>query len=458
MTRSLTFLYNYESLVPGFRNPWFVTRDYFFLQFPSLVSRHPSLSFTLTTVILYSIFTAWNRSATSKSSRFIPLLSSSAIPNGRDTPLSLLAFTSSVSALAVSDEGNQWALYRDSPCRKSSAGFPMQSCPGLPANCTIRLWHRSKNGWLNYSPVIEQPSYSSSYIDLTGNPPPVGTGTKRALQAGKRTGIDLGTPAFSGLAINKLVSKTAADQAIFSNEKLIIVPEGEEVRFRRLILIDILPDIQQDMLIRLRDLNLLIVGDVQRVDVSYLKQNLPDFWVSRFTNTPAELMTGWSRQISDLTALTEKIVFQGPTNDGELVRGYLFNGLHRLCQTLRSRNLWLGKFQISLQFADHQTDYRQLNFPGGIHAERLVYETGRLLAGMLIRRVQVGLMVITADRLFRTVEQLLLWDTNEETREDKIFKAIDRLELKYGHQWWNLRAWRDTNALTTKSTKYTKEK
>lgn len=336
--------------------------------------------------------------------------------------------------LAVSDEGKRMGIVQGQPLQKVLSRIPDAKVALADRKLYDQALAQIKKRLAYYSPVIEQPSYSSSYIDLTGTRRLWGQEQNVLYKLEKELESDLGTPAFSGLAINKLVSKTAADQALFSNEKLIIVPEGEEKPFLSPNPTHILPDIQQDMLIRLRDLNLLIVGDVQKVDVSYLKQifGLPGQSVHQYASgIDDRLVTPNTAS----TALTEKIVFQEPTNDGELVRGYLFNGLHRLCQTLRSRNLLAGKFKISLQFADHQTDYRQLNFPGGIHAERLVYEKlERLLAGMLIRRVQVGLMVITADRLFRTVEQLLLWDTKEETREDKIFKAIDRLELKYGHQ------------------------
>lgn len=356
-------------------------------------------------------------------------------PEWRGRPIIIVgSYQQRAPVLALSDEARRAGLVRGLPLQKVLSRMPDVRVALADRDLYSQALQQIRKRLSYYSPLVEQPSYATSYIDLTGTRRLWGEEQNVLYRIEKELESDLGTPAFSGLAVNKLVSKTAADQALSANEKLIAVPEGSERSFLAPNPTDILPGIQQDMLIRLRDLNLLIIGDIQKVDVLYLKQifGVTGQTVHRYASGIDDRLV---TPESDARILTEKIVFQEPTNDGEQVRWYLFDGLHRLCQTLRKRNLLAGKFTLSLQFADHKTDHRQLNFPGGSQAERIIFQQmERLLTGMLIRRIQIGLMTLTADRLFRTAEQMLLWDPAEETREDQIFKAIDRLEGKYGRQ------------------------
>lgn len=336
--------------------------------------------------------------------------------------------------LALSDEARRQGVVTGQPLHRVLSRMPDVKVALADRGLYQKALDQIRITLSRYSPAIELASYSSSYIDLTGTRRLWGQPESLLLKIEQELRSGLGLPAVGGLAMNKLVSKVAADEAFRHQESILTVRDGDEKPFLAPHPVHILPDTAPDILVRLRDLNLLIVGDVQPVDPAYFRRIFGVAGTRLYQyaqGTDDRPVTPGQKELS----LTEKIVFQEPTNDGERIRLYLMDGIHRLCRTLRSRQQSAGLFRLSVQFADHQTDHRQIGFPDGAFLERPVYDQlERLLSGILQRRIQVGLMDLTATRLFRTTEQLLLWDHRDITREEKLFTAMDRLEGKYGLQ------------------------
>lgn len=334
--------------------------------------------------------------------------------------------------LALSDEAARLGVFRGQPLSKVLSRFPEVKIELANRPLYLAGLRQLEKTLHRYTPVFEASGYSSGYLDLSGTGRLWGKGRDVLFKIGKEVISDLGLPIISGLAVNKLVSKLATDTAGQHHESLIEVLEGDESVFVRPHGVHVIPETTEEIITRLRDLNLMTLGDLQSIQLPYLTQ----LFGSTGLRTHKYAFGHDERPViphKDADNLIEKIIFHEPTNDGSVLRGRLFGAIHQICYVLRKRGLVTRKLRLAVQFADHQTIFRQISIADGTQLEHPLYAAIEpLLSAVLIRRVQIGLMTLTAEKLTLKDEQLVFWDDRVVTREEKLFTALDRLETKYG--------------------------
>ena len=272
-----------------------------------------------------------------------------------------------------------------------------------------------------FTPLVEPTSGGRWFLDLTGTRrlfgPPVDVASRLARDVEKR----LRLTAAVGLAINKTVSRVAAD--VTEPVGLLDVAHGEEASFLAPLPAARLPGVAGDVRSTLSDLNIRIVREIAEVGVGRLTMLF-----GRLGIDPTPVRVPESEP-----SVVEETAFAQDTNDLPAIESALFELCRRAGVGLRRRGVTAARLEVALRYADGEKNAAraELREPADLDP-RLFLEASALLVRALTRRVRVRGLTLRATRLARRPRQLSLWGEPEQRREAGLVSALGRLRSKYG--------------------------
>lgn len=337
--------------------------------------------------------------------------------------------------LEVSDEASKIGIVKG-----QMLGRALRQCRDLRiviANIPrdYQIFLRLQNYIRNFSPLVEPDSFSSLFVDFSGNEKYF---TKKNADILNKIEKEIhgyfGFFSNSGLAQNKFVSEVAAQHAISEQQDIIEVEEGNEKLFLSPSSVHVLPVSSPKITRRLIDLNYTQLGFIQDTKPNYLHA---------LFGTEGQKIHQLSNGIDNRPMISEsskqtishQTSFSQPTNDRDLIRSEFTLSVHQIARSLRSNSTLTKKIIIEVIFIDYQIVYRQASFPLGINLERLMIpKLEELLFSILSRRLQVIQITLTASGLMKDANQVVLWNPVVVEKEFKLMNALDRIESKFGRK------------------------
>jgi len=288
-----------------------------------------------------------------------------------------------------------------------------------------------------FSPLIEtEEDTGHIFLDLTGtrrlHGPPQDVGLRIRKEARRRLGLD---PIW-GLAANKLVAKAATRVVKPLGECL--VPSGGEEAFLKPLPLSMLPGLEREDLLLLKDYNLARVREALAWG--------PEHWEVLFGRRgPAihGLLRG--KDDSPVLPLDAKppVVrldheFEGDTNEAPEVQRALHGLTERAGQSLRGLGRAARRVALVLDYSDGARIARQRSHPQGTANDFLIFDLARAaLASAWIRRVRLRHLRLICDRLVFPPAQLELplapdADQARRKKEESLLEALDRIRKRHG--------------------------
>jgi len=281
-----------------------------------------------------------------------------------------------------------------------------------------------------FTPLVEPTSGGRWFLDLTGTRrlfgPPVDVASRLAREVEKR----LRLTAAVGLAINKTVSRVAAD--VTEPVGLLDVAHGDEASFLAPLPAARLPGVAGDVRSTLSDLNIRIVREIAEVGVGRLTMLFGRLGIVLHERAlgidPTPVRVPESEP-----SVVEETAFAQDTNDLPAIESALFELCRRAGVGLRRRGVTAARLEVALRYADGEKNAAraELREPADLDP-RLFLEASALLVRALTRRVRVRGLTLRATRLARRPRQLSLWGEPEQRREAGLVSALGRLRSKYG--------------------------
>ena len=283
-----------------------------------------------------------------------------------------------------------------------------------------------------FTPLVEPAANGRWYLDLTGTRrlfgPPVDAAARLAREVGER----LRLPAAVGVAVNKTVSRVAADTA--EPAGLLDIAHGDEARFLAPLAAARLPGVAGEVRRTLSDLNIQIVREIAEVGAGRLTMLFGRFGIVLHQRalgidpTPV-------RVPDDKPAVAEETTLAEDTNDLHAIEAALFELCRRAGLALRRRKVTAGRLELVLRYADGEkaAARAELRDPADLDL-RLFAEGQRLLARALARRVRVRGLSLCAMRLACRPRQLSLFDEDDYRRDASLTAALTRLRTKFGDE------------------------
>ena len=281
-----------------------------------------------------------------------------------------------------------------------------------------------------FSPVIEPVGYGRAFLDVTGTDRLLGPASDVALRVQREVRESLRLSASAGVAVNKLVSRVAADESAPCG--LLEVPPGDEASFLAPLSVRRLPGVGRNIWRDLEDLNIRLVRQLAEISAGHLVLAFGHLGVLLHDRalgidpTPV-------RPPEQKPAIVEEARIPGDTAGAAPLRAALGEALERACLRLRRSGERAGRMEIALRYADDRTaaGRRRLLRASGLHRD-LMREGVALLDKVRARRVRVRSMVVRLTALERGPRQPFLFeeDEREARRGEALASALDALRTR----------------------------
>jgi DNA polymerase-4 len=282
---------------------------------------------------------------------------------------------------------------------------------------------------LPYSPLIETGEDDGHlFLDVSGTTRLFGPAPDVAWRLRRQVKKDLGLDPIWSVAPNKLVAKVAT--RLVKPDGEYIVGAGEEKALLAPLPIKLVPGIERDDLLRLREFNLTRVSQfaalsLEQLQIPFGARALFLYQIARGIDPSPVLPVGQKppRVVADHE-------FGDDTNDKFCLEGILYRLVEQIGDRLRRRRRAARRVAIILDYSDGMRSIRQLAArPATANDFTLFQLARRTLQLAWTRRVRIRHIRLICDRLIFPPAQLELF-----AEEHNLISAIDRIRDRFGNQ------------------------
>ena len=289
---------------------------------------------------------------------------------------------------------------------------------------------------LPYSPLIETGEADGHlFMDVSGSArlfgPPVDVAWRLRRQVKKDLGLD---PIWS-VAPNKLVAKVAT--RLVKPDGEYIVGTGEEESLLAPLPISLVPGIERDDLLRLREFNLARVSQFTALSLEQLR--IPFGTRALFLYQTARGID--SSPVLPVGQKPPKVIadheFGNDTNDRSSLESVLYRLVEQVGDRLRRRRRAARRVAVILDYSDGMRCARQLAArPATANDLTLFQLARRTLQLAWTRRIRIRHVRLICDRLIFPPAQLELFadDQKKTQKSDNLIVAIDGIRNRFGNQ------------------------
>jgi len=287
---------------------------------------------------------------------------------------------------------------------------------------------------LPYSPLVEAGDVDGHlFVDVTGTARIFGPPVDIAWQLRRRAKTDLGLDPIWSVAPNKLVAKVATRLVKPTGEY--IVGAGEEEGFLAPLPVRLVPGIERDDLIRLREFNLTRVSQVMSLSLDHLR--VPFGKRARYLYEtvrgvdPSPVLPAGRKQ----PVVRIDHVFDEDTNLRANLEGALYRMVEGAGRRLRQKGRAARRIGIMLDYSDGIRSIRQTGVkPASANDMTLFKSARRALQLARSRRLRIRRMRLVCDRLVFPPAQMALFpgERREAKKRDSIVTVLDRVRGRFG--------------------------
>ncbi|MBN1962141.1 MAG: hypothetical protein JW841_14465 [Deltaproteobacteria bacterium] len=288
---------------------------------------------------------------------------------------------------------------------------------------------------LPYSPLVEMTdSNGHLFIDSTGTHRLFGPPYDVAWRIRKAVRAELGFDPIWSVAHNKLLAKMAT--RIVKPVGEYILEEGDEKDFLSPLPLSLLPGLEPDELIRLREFRLVQIAQVltwnqSQLEVVFAKRGRLLYEAVRGIDSSPVLPVG--QKLPEVKADHD---FGDDTNDSEILHAVLFALLDTTSHELRQRRLCAQCLGLTLDYSDGIRVARQTRLkPASASLWRLFTAAQKILELAWTRRVRIRHLQVCLNHLCFPPAQLELFGEPDDQliqKNERLIKSIDAIREKFG--------------------------
>ncbi len=286
-----------------------------------------------------------------------------------------------------------------------------------------------------FSPQVEMASIDEAYLDMTGSQRLLGPPLKaahalhHAVKAGTRLNCSI------GIATSRLVAKISSDQAK-PNGILWVLP-GQEASFLAPLSVRRIPGVGKVTEKNLRALGIEMVGDLARLEESYLESRFGKWGLALAGKARGEDAGGWfDSEVgadADPKSISHEHTYAEDTADTGVIEGTLARLSEMIGRRLREHGFCARTVQLKLRYSDFSTITRAHTLPVPTQLDTELFEEARALFHANWKRgAKVRLLGVHASGFGAVAGQMDLLDDGRRERWRAALAASDRLRDKFG--------------------------
>jgi DNA polymerase IV len=285
---------------------------------------------------------------------------------------------------------------------------------------------------LPYSPLVEMTdSNGHLFLDATGTHRLFGPAYDIAWRIRKAVRRELGLNPIWSVAHNKLLAKVATRVVKPAGEY--ILEEGQEQAFLAPLPVTLVPGLDDDDLVRLREFRLDRVGQVlawslPQLEVVFAGRGQLVYESVRGVDGSPVLPVGQERP--EIAADHD---FGNDSNNVETLHAALFALVETCGRKLRQRRLAAQRLTIVLDYSDGMRVVRQGSLAPASANDRRLFEMAKVVLDRAwTRRVRIRHLRLCLDRLTFPPAQLDLFEERGQPIDDRLMQSIDAIRDKFG--------------------------
>jgi DNA polymerase-4 len=286
-----------------------------------------------------------------------------------------------------------------------------------------------------FSPKVEMASIDEAYLDLTGTERLHGPPLRAAHALHETMKRETRLNCSLGLASSRLVAKVSSDQAK-PNGVLWVLP-GQEAKFLAPLEVRRIPGVGKVAEASLKQLGIHRVGDLARLDESYLAARFGKWGLALAGKSRGEDAGGWFDEEvgaeQDPKSISHEHTFSSDTLDRRTLENTLAKLSEMVARRLRQHRLYARTLQLKLRNTDFITITRARTLN---HATQLDREISSTILALFHEAwdgsTPIRLLGVHAGSLEPNEGQLSLLDEPQTQRLRNAFRAVDHIRDRYG--------------------------
>ena len=289
---------------------------------------------------------------------------------------------------------------------------------------------------LPYSPLIETGEDDGHlFMDTSGTTRLFGPPMDVARRLRKQIKTDLGLNPIWSVAPNKLVAKVAT--RLVKPDGEYVVSAGEEQSLLAPLPVSLVPGIERNDQLRLREFNLVRVFQVsalslEQLEIPFERRALAIYEAVRGIDPSPVLPVG--QKPPKVMADYE---FGNDTNNERTLEAVLYRLVEDVGSQLRRRRQAARRIAIILGYSDGMRHARQMAARPATANDLSLFELGRRILRLAwMRRVRIRHMRLICDRLVFPPAQLKLFAADQKVDEKRcgLITAVDSIRHRFGNE------------------------
>ncbi len=286
-----------------------------------------------------------------------------------------------------------------------------------------------------FTPLVEPISLDEAFLDVTGSARLFGSGKEIAAIIRDMIRTETGLTASAGVATSKLLAKIASD--LEKPDGLTIVEPGREREFLADLPISKLWGAGATTIKALRLLSVGTIGDLAALPLDILtakfgKHGAQMYYSARGIDNRPVIPARPAKSIGHEDTFNEDL------RDLKTIKRELLSLATRVGARLRRHGIEGQTISLKVKFNDFSTKTRSMTLPEMTSESMELYRHGlELLKKTDAGRIPLRLLGISVSKLGPRVanQQLALFGSKiNREREKELSRAVDKLNLKFGHE------------------------
>ncbi len=336
---------------------------------------------------------------------------------------------------AASYAARRFGVHSAMPLRTAAKLCPqaifVDGHPGRYRECSQKVHHVLQS----FSPQVEMVSIDEAYLDMTGTErlhgPPMLAAHK--LHARMKTETQLNCSI--GIGSSRLIAKVCSGKAK-PHGMLYVVP-GQEAKFLAPLAVRDIPGVGKVTEQKLHSLGILTVGDIAKLDDSFLEQHLGKWGVALAGKARGQDAGAWFEgtigEAEDAKSISHEHTYNQDTANLEQIESTLMRLSEMVGRRLRDHNFHARTLQLKLRYKDFKTITRARTLESPTQLETEIFRQIRSLFHANWRKgVEVRLLGVQASSFGEIPEQGDLLRGAADDKWKQALSAVDRVRDKFG--------------------------
>jgi DNA polymerase-4 len=287
----------------------------------------------------------------------------------------------------------------------------------------------------SFSPQVEMVSIDEAYLDMTGTErlhgPPMLAAHKLHLRMKEETQLNCSIGIGGSRLIAKVCSGKAKPHGIFY-----VVP-GQEAKFLAPLEVRDIPGVGKVTEEKLHALGILTVGDVAKLEDSFLAQHLGKWGLALAGKARGEDAGAWFEavigEIEGAKSISHEHTYDRDTANPEQIESTLMRLSEMVARRLREQNLHARTLQLKLRYKDFTTITRARTLDAPTQLDNEIFQQIRKLFLANWRKgTEVRLLGVQASSFADSPDQDNLLRGPVDDKWKQALSAVDRVRDKFG--------------------------